>query len=275
MRQQVAELAQTLWAARRGDELMDTVTQIETLKSTLDALELDVTRELEATHAVKPMGWASTQDFLTAVAGGHKACGPAMVRLAQAVETPVFAPVGEAMADGWLSTVKAQVIVRAVEHLPGDTDLRSRGVQVLLDEAKRLDATGLAKAGRYLIERVDPDGQARRDEAALEQGGARRAPRPRVLVQVRRRRRVPVRGPRLRRGRGQAQGHPDGTRPSRCRATARSATQRPATHQGAGTTAGIPATTAPGCSTPSSSSATEPPRRPCSRSATAPRPGCR
>ena len=168
MRKQVTELAQTLWAARRGDELMDTVTQIETLKSTLDALELDVTRELEATHAVKPMGWASTQDFITAVAGGHKACGPAMVRLAKAVETPVFAPVGEAMADGWLSTAKAQVIVRAVEHLPGNTDLRHRGVQVLLDEAKRLDATGLAKAGRYLIERVDPDGQARKDEAALE-----------------------------------------------------------------------------------------------------------
>ena len=56
---------------------MDTVAEAESLKSTIDALELDVVHELEATHAVKPVGWASTQDFVTAVAGGHKGSGPA------------------------------------------------------------------------------------------------------------------------------------------------------------------------------------------------------
>ena len=50
-------------AARPIDELMDTVVEIESLKSTLDALELGVVDELEATNAVKPLGWASTQDF--------------------------------------------------------------------------------------------------------------------------------------------------------------------------------------------------------------------
>ena len=40
------------------------------------------------------------------------------------------------MRDGWLSTAKAQVIERAVDALPGNPDLRARGVQVLLAEAK-------------------------------------------------------------------------------------------------------------------------------------------
>ena len=59
--------------------------QVEALKSTLEALELGAVAELEATAGVKPAGWASTQNFATAVAGGHKGTGPAVVRLAHAV----------------------------------------------------------------------------------------------------------------------------------------------------------------------------------------------
>ena len=54
MQGEVRELAHTLWAARQPGELMETVAEIEALKTTLDALELDVVRELEATDAVKP-----------------------------------------------------------------------------------------------------------------------------------------------------------------------------------------------------------------------------
>ena len=74
---------------------MDTVTEIEALKSTLDALELGVVRELDATSAVKAVGWASTEDFVTAVAGGHKGAGPATVRLAAAVDQPCSHPSGK------------------------------------------------------------------------------------------------------------------------------------------------------------------------------------
>ena len=69
---QVRDLAGALWAARGRDELMDTLVGIETLKPILDALGLDVVRELEVTGAVKPRGWASTQDFVTAVAAVEK-----------------------------------------------------------------------------------------------------------------------------------------------------------------------------------------------------------
>ena len=168
IRHQVRGLADTLWAARGADELMDTITEIEALKSTLDGLELGVVRELDATNAVKTTGWASTQDFVTTIAGGHKGTGPATVRLAAAVDQPLLAPVGEALRDGWLSTAKAQVIQRAVDTLPGNPDLRARGVQVLLGEAKALDATDLKKLTRRLLTVVDPDGEDRRDEQALD-----------------------------------------------------------------------------------------------------------
>ena len=125
-------------------------------------------RELDATNAVKTAGWASTQDFVTTVAGGHKGTGPAIVRLAAAVDQPLLAPVGEALRDGWLSAAKAQVIERAIDTLPGNPDLRARGVQVLLGEAKALDATDLKKLTRRLLSVVDPDGEDRRDEQALD-----------------------------------------------------------------------------------------------------------
>ena len=164
----VRRLTDTLWAARSTNELMDTVAEIEALKSTLDALELGVVRELDATNGVKTTGWASTQDFLTNTAGGHKGTGPATVRLAAAVDQPLLAPVGEALRDGWLSSAKAQVIERAVDALPGNSDLRARGVQVLLGEAKALDATELRKLTRRLLTVVDPSGEDRRDEQALD-----------------------------------------------------------------------------------------------------------
>ncbi len=168
MQNQIRTLGETLWAARDAGELMDTVAVIEALKSTLDGLELAVVRELEVTGAVKALGWASTQDFVTTVAGGHQGTGPATVRLATAVDQPLLAPVGEALTDGWLSTAKAQVIERGIDALPGDPDLRARGTQVLLEEAKRLDATELRKVARRLVSVVDPDGQDRRDEQALD-----------------------------------------------------------------------------------------------------------
>jgi hypothetical protein len=168
VRRQIHQLTDTLWAARTPAELMDAVAEIEALKATLDAIELAAVRELDATHAVKPLGWASTQDFVTTIAGGHKGTGPGTVRLAHALDTPLLSPVGEALADGWLSTPKAQVIERAIDTLPGDTDTRARGVQVLLDEAKRLDATELRKVARRLVEVVDPKGQQRLAERELD-----------------------------------------------------------------------------------------------------------
>ena len=118
-RRVVTLLPDTLLPSHRAaDELIDAVAAIEALKSTLDAFELQVVAELDATGAVKPFGWASTKDFCTAAVGGHRGTGPAMVQRAEDVATSRFAPVAEALRDGWLSTTKALVITRAVNDLP-------------------------------------------------------------------------------------------------------------------------------------------------------------
>ncbi len=168
IRGEVAGLAGTLFAARPSPELMDTVAAIESLKATLEALELGVVAELEASGAVIGSGWASTADFVTHVSGGSKGTGPAMVRLAVAAAEPLLAPVATALGDGWLSGQQARVIERAVDALPGDVGLRARGVEVLLSEAGSLDATELRRVARRLLTIVDPEGDDRRDEQALD-----------------------------------------------------------------------------------------------------------
>src|SRR4051812_12230021 len=92
LRSRARGLTETLWAARTPVELMDTLAEVEALKATVEALELGVVHELEATDAVKSAGWASTQDFVTHVSGGHKGSGPAMVRLAMATSEPMLRP---------------------------------------------------------------------------------------------------------------------------------------------------------------------------------------
>jgi Domain of unknown function (DUF222) len=167
MRRQVRELAETLWAARTAQELAHTVTSIEALKSTLEALELDVIAELEATAGVRDEGWASTRDFVTAVAGGHHGTGPRLVRLAEDLATDLFIPVAAGMRDGWLSSAKAVAITRAVDALPSTSD-RPRAVRLMLEEAKRLNASELAKAGRHLLSVIDPERDDRQQERELD-----------------------------------------------------------------------------------------------------------
>jgi hypothetical protein len=87
----------------------------------------------------QPAGWASTQDYITAVTGGYKGTGPAVFRLAAAVDEPLFAPVGEALAAGWLSMAKAHVIERAIDALPGDPELRALAQRTVKQQAVCLD----------------------------------------------------------------------------------------------------------------------------------------
>jgi hypothetical protein len=75
-----------------------------------------------------------------------------------------FPVLGGALAAGTVSRVKAQIIARAVDSLPVDPQLRGRAMAVLLEDARRLSADDLERAGRHILEVVDPDGV----DAALE-----------------------------------------------------------------------------------------------------------
>ena len=126
LRETVGDLADVLWAARAPEELLETLRQIERLRSALDAVQLQVVAELDATDGVKVEGWGSTQDFLTAVTGGRKGAGKTTVSLAAAVSTDRVA-VGQAMAAGRISRPQAEVIVRAIDRLPVRAGAARRG----------------------------------------------------------------------------------------------------------------------------------------------------
>jgi hypothetical protein len=163
----VAGLLDTLWAARTGEELLSTATGLEKLRSTLDAVLLQVLAEIDATGAARAEGWSSTADFATAIAGGRAGSGRATVALAKAVATDLAAT-GTALATGVISRAQAQVVVTTIDRLPVDPGLRGAAEAVLLEDARTRDATELTRTGAYLLERLDPDGAERRDERALQ-----------------------------------------------------------------------------------------------------------
>lgn len=163
----VAELGATLWVARAPSELLDTVKAMERLRSVLFSVELQVVAEVEATSAAASEGWASTRDFVTAVSGGRKAGGRRMVSMAKAIAADRSAT-GAALASGSISRAQAEVVLDAVDRLPADRRLRDASEELLLEEARTCDASDLARVGRHVVDRLDPEGVDRRDERALE-----------------------------------------------------------------------------------------------------------
>jgi len=166
MRSEMAELGELLWAAKPPMQLLETVAGIEKLRSLMDAVELKVIEEIEATDAAKVDGWASTKDFVTAITGGHRGSGASAVRLAHAVATD-RGRVGEELANGRISRAQAQVIVTTIDGLPTRAGLREAAEEAMIEAAHTRDATELANAGKYLIARLDPDGDERKTEQQL------------------------------------------------------------------------------------------------------------
>ena len=152
--------------------------------------------------------------------------------------------------------------------LPSGDLVRRRGEKVLLRQAGHLDATELARAGRHLVEVVDPDTVDRRLEAALERAGTCRAPDPVPLDQPGPRRRRQGPGPRDGRGRRPAPRRPAAAHlPRRC--------PRPSHRPGRpGRSAATLATTAPGSGTPWSPPPTTRSTPACRPRPTAPPPDC-
>ncbi len=163
----LSQLDDTVWAARTPAELLATMRGLEQLRSVLDLVQLRVVAEIDGAGAARTEGWASAKDYVTAVTGGHAGAGRRTLALARAV-TGDRAATGAALAAGTISRTQAEVIVGAVDQLPVDPGLRRAAERVLIDEARDHDATDLAKRGRYVVERLDPDGAERRDERLLE-----------------------------------------------------------------------------------------------------------
>ena len=146
---------------------MDTVAEVEALKSTLDALELSVVRRAGGHRRGEAERLGVDPGLRHARRRWPPGTGPATVRLAAAVAEPVMEPVATALADGWLSTLEGPGRSNAPStHCPEIRGSRLVAVQVLLADAKKLDATELRKVGRRRLSVVDPAGDERRDERA-------------------------------------------------------------------------------------------------------------
>src|SRR4051794_6846852 len=164
----VRELAETLWSARSDDELVEVVAQLGRLASAAAAVEAGAVVEVDARDLAKQkLHYASTGDWLTHVGGLRHGEGKHRVRQAQALCGPMTRT-RDALVAGSVSPAQAQVIVGSVDDLPPGEGARRRGEKVMLRHATSLNASELARAGRHLVEVVDPDGVDRRLEAALE-----------------------------------------------------------------------------------------------------------
>jgi hypothetical protein len=130
-------------------------------------VQLEVAVEIEATGAAKADGWANPGDYLTRTAGGRRGSGRRLLHTGGALTSERPRTLA-ALHDGRLSAEQAEVIVRTIDKLPVQASLREQAEAALLEAAGSLDATELAAAGRALLELLDPDGHARREEAALD-----------------------------------------------------------------------------------------------------------
>ena len=158
----VGSLDAVWWAARTPGELLDGVVAVEQLRAHLDAVQLAMVAEIDATDAAKTRGWASTKDFLTHVAG-H---GPATVRLARRMQA--LPRVAAALAEGSLTRVKAEIIADGIDRLPTNPELRDRAEEHLVAAARVHDPRELRRLTRRVWEVVDPDGVDREAEKALD-----------------------------------------------------------------------------------------------------------
>jgi hypothetical protein len=164
----VRELTDLLWSAQTDSELVAVVEQVQVLRSVLTAFEASAVVEVDVRDLPKSaLRYGSTGDWLTHVGGLRRGEGKRRLVRAKALTGPL-GRTHQALVQGTVSPEQADVVVGAVEALPSGALARARGEKALVSEAGRLDASELARAGRHLVDVVDPAGEDRRLERQLE-----------------------------------------------------------------------------------------------------------
>ncbi|GAA2142929.1 HNH endonuclease signature motif containing protein [Nocardioides koreensis] len=164
----VANLDETLWAAKTSEELVEAVAEAETLRAHLAGLEASMLAEIEARKVPKQeLAWSSTAGWFTHLAGmkrgqGHRTVEQAPLLVGERTATHA------ALLAGRVSPEQAAIIVAAVEKLPLNPSVRAEGEELLLEAASRLTATELHHAAKRLVLVVDPDKAERDAEKALD-----------------------------------------------------------------------------------------------------------
>ncbi len=144
------------------------VEQAQRLSSVLAAVEAGAVAEADLRGLAKDkLHYGSTGDWLTHTGGLRRGEGKRRVVRAHALTGPLTRT-RQALVAGEVSATQVDPIIDAVHGLPSGELVRARGEQAMLEHAKSLDATELARLGRHLAHVVDPDQVDRRLEAQLE-----------------------------------------------------------------------------------------------------------
>jgi hypothetical protein len=160
----LAALNDVAWADANDDELVAVVEGCQAVRSVLRALEAQAIAEIDTRDVAREsLGWGSTADWLTHLAGIRHGQGKQTVEHAHELVNERPATLA-ALVEGRISPEQADVVLNAVDQLPGDPETRERGEQLLLDQAARLTATELQRRGRGVIQVIDPDGTERQRE---------------------------------------------------------------------------------------------------------------
>ncbi|GAA1139748.1 DUF222 domain-containing protein [Nocardioides aquiterrae] len=155
-RHSLRALGAVAWEHVPPAELPGVMVELERMRAQLDAARVDVAGLLEQSGAANDVGWASTKDFLTAVAGGRKGAGGGLLRLAAGLEG--LPEVRAALREGRLSSDQARTIVNRVAQLPRVDEVRRAAARSFLEKACDLDATDLDRAWPTVVAEIDPDG---------------------------------------------------------------------------------------------------------------------
>lgn len=163
----LADVNQELWAAKAPEDLLATNMVLEQMRSRISAVQAQVAAEIEASDAQKSDGWASPADYLTATSGARRGHGNRLLRTAREL-TDALDATHQALHAGDISPEHASVIVKAIRKLPVDQGLRDLAEKTLLTEAANLIASELETAAERLLELLDPEGHAKREERHLD-----------------------------------------------------------------------------------------------------------
>jgi hypothetical protein len=156
------------WVDTPDHELVALVEELQRLRSCARAVEARLLAEVDGRDiARRRLGWGSTIDWYAHLAGVRRGQGKQIVDHARELVADHPATL-EALGSGAISPEQADVVLDAVDRLPGDRELRDQAEGTLLDEATRLTATELTRHARDVIEILDPESTARAREAQLD-----------------------------------------------------------------------------------------------------------
>ncbi|WP_151081586.1 hypothetical protein [Nocardioides cynanchi] len=121
------ELGEVLWSAQSDDTLVEVVEGLQSLASAAAVVEAGALVEAEARDLARErLHFGSTGDWVTHMAGLRKGEGKRRLARAKALSGPL-GRTREALLAGALSPGQADLVVDAVEALPGGEWTRWRG----------------------------------------------------------------------------------------------------------------------------------------------------